>query len=62
MTSKNGNGPSTAVGRIRLKRKRTPEQQARYEEITRRNDALQRTKLPTPKYGAFGGREGSKRG
>lgn len=38
------------------KRARTPEQQARYEEIQDRNRRMQVRGVPAPKSGTFGGK------
>ena len=39
-----------------LQKPRTAEQEARYLEVTRRNDEMQRKGLPQPKSGTWGAR------
>ena len=46
--------PTAILSRIPLRRKRTPEQQQAYDEVTKRNDAIQQTKLKQPASGVWG--------
>lgn len=45
-----------AEARARQAAKRTPEQQERYIEVTRRSLALQEKGVPVPASGTFGGK------
>jgi hypothetical protein len=47
--------PTAILSRIpSMKPVRTPEQQQAYEEVTKRNDAIQQTRLKQPASGVWG--------